>query len=270
MRKLFAGFLVAVILLGGDMIWRAWAQGPNTFCAANIPCTASALWNFTGGLQSGGATVATLPVNLAGGSGVVTGVLPGANMSATNLAGGNNPGGVSGILPFANLTTQGTDTNLLTSGTVSASTGVSLCTDANHGATTSGCPPGGIPVTQVDLTAQGANIGSTPILTPGANGFYRISCYIVLTRAATTSSTTPNCNVIYTDADTSVSETVLTGLGGTLNIVGAIDLIASPSGNGGIFYAKSGSAINYSTTNYVSSGATSMQYAIHIRLEGPF
>jgi hypothetical protein len=190
-------------------------------------------------------------------------------MAATNLAGGNNPGGVSGILPFANLTTQGTDTSLLTSGTVSASTGVTLCTDASHGATTTGCPAS-IAVAQVDLTAQGANIGSTPILTPGANGFYRISCYIVLTRAATTSSTTPNCNVIYTDADTSVSETVLTGLGGTLNIVGAIDLIASPSGNGGIFFAKSGSAINYSTTNYVSSGATSMQYAIHIRLEGPF
>jgi hypothetical protein len=43
--------------------------------------------------------------------------------------------------PCASL--QGTDANLLTSGTVSASTGVSLCTDANHGATTTGCSGGG-------------------------------------------------------------------------------------------------------------------------------
>ncbi len=31
-RKLFAGFLVAFILLGGDLIWRVWAQ-TNTFSA---------------------------------------------------------------------------------------------------------------------------------------------------------------------------------------------------------------------------------------------
>lgn len=35
---------------------------------------------------------------------------------------------------------QGSDTTLLTSGTVSGSTGLLFCTDLNHGATTSGCP----------------------------------------------------------------------------------------------------------------------------------
>ena len=114
----------------------------NTFCAANLACTVTGAWNFTGGLQSGGVSVLTNPanlatqvsgtlpganyaaVNLAAGNvnGGATGVLPGANMAATNLAGGNNPGGVTGTLPNANLTTQGTDANLLTSGTVSAST----------------------------------------------------------------------------------------------------------------------------------------------------
>ena len=34
---------------------------------------------------------------------------------------------------------QGTDSSILTSGTISSSTGISLCTDSNHGATTTGC-----------------------------------------------------------------------------------------------------------------------------------
>jgi hypothetical protein len=79
------------------------AAQTHTFCSSDQACTVSALWNYTGGLQSGGANVATLPVNLAGGSGVVTGVLPGANMAATNLAGGNNPGGVAGTLPGSSM-----------------------------------------------------------------------------------------------------------------------------------------------------------------------
>jgi hypothetical protein len=51
MRKLFAAFLVAFILLGGDLVLHAWAQG-NTFCAANLACTVSALWTFSGGITS--------------------------------------------------------------------------------------------------------------------------------------------------------------------------------------------------------------------------
>src|SRR6266403_705392 len=98
MRKLFAGFLVAVILLGGDLIWRVWGQ-TNTFCASNLPCTVSALWNFTGGLQSGGVSVLTNPVNLAT---QVSGTLAGSNYAATNLAAGNVNGGATGVLPAAN------------------------------------------------------------------------------------------------------------------------------------------------------------------------
>jgi len=154
-RKLLAGCLVAVILLGGLALWLAWpisetqAQG-NTFCAANLPCTvggsflAAAKWTFATNLAGSVAGIniapgpgtpssavagdlaadntgsnalkyfngttwnaaGTLPINLAGGASTVTGVLPGANMAATNLAGGNTNGGVTGILPFANLTTQ--------------------------------------------------------------------------------------------------------------------------------------------------------------------
>src|SRR6266850_4563354 len=104
--------LLAVVLILGVLF--AAAQGPNTFCASNLSCTVSALWNFNAGLQVGGVSVLTNPVNLAtqvtgtlaganyaavnlaagNVNGGATGVLPGANMAATNLAGGNNPGGV--------------------------------------------------------------------------------------------------------------------------------------------------------------------------------
>lgn len=59
---------------------------------------------------------------------------------------------------------QGTDSNLLTSGTVSGSS-VLLCTDANGGATTSGCPSGnglsGMTVGQIPLAATPSTVTSS-------------------------------------------------------------------------------------------------------------
>jgi hypothetical protein len=144
-----------------------------------------------------------------------------------------------------------------------------LTWNGNVIATTSG--PVGSPAIAVDLTAQGANIGATTLVTPGANGYYEYSCYIVITQAATTSSTLPACNVSYTDADSGVVKTIPATATQTTNSVGAIGAYASgqildfPV----VIYAKSGTAIQYSTTGYVTSGATSMQYALHIRLRGP-
>lgn len=121
---------------------------------------------------------------------------------------------------------------------------------------------------KVDLTAQGANIVSTPLITPSANGFYRISCYLVVTQAATVSSTLPSCQVLWTDADSSVSETITLTSTTSANTLGAI---ATP-GSAGLFpfQSKTGVAISYQTTGYATNGATPMQYAIHLRLEGPF
>jgi hypothetical protein len=57
---------------------------------------------------------------------------------------------------------QGTDTKILTSGTVSG-TGASLCTDSNGGATTSGCSGGGTTTNSLTLnnSGSGAASGST-------------------------------------------------------------------------------------------------------------
>jgi hypothetical protein len=131
--------ILLAVVLGSGVLFTAAQQ--NTFCSANVPCSLSAKWTFNestvGGpvaalnivpgtlpnsvlatgdiaLDSGASNnlkiyngaswdiYGKLPINLAGGAGVVTGVLPGANMAATNLAGGNNPGGVTGVLPVGN------------------------------------------------------------------------------------------------------------------------------------------------------------------------
>jgi hypothetical protein len=231
--------LLAVVLGLGVLL--AAAQ-TNTFCSSNLPCTVSALWNYTGGLQSGGVSVLTNPaslvtqvtgtlpganyaaVNLAAGNvnGGVTGVLPGSNMAAINLAGGNNPGGVTGTLPLANLTTQGTDTNLLTSGTVSASTGVALCTDANHGATTSGCAASGVTETTVAGTvASGVCASGSP---SNCGSFFVLANAHTLTRlvsVVTTAGAGCSANSTWAIIDITNSNTVLAS-GTPSNIVGTV------------------------------------------------
>jgi hypothetical protein len=126
----------------------------------------------------------------------------------------------------------------------------------------------------VNLTGQSANIGATTLVTIGANGFYRISCYTVLTQVATTSATMPACLLLYTDADSGVAETQTVTIATSGNTLGLLSQQAASVGgdaySGYGFYAKSGSNIQYQIINYASNGATSMQYALHIRLEGPF
>lgn len=142
--------------------------------------------------------------------------------------------------------------------------------DGGTGAWTA-LPAGGPTVTAVDLTLQGADIAATTLLTPGANGFFRMEVWSEVTRVATTSSTLPTVNVIFTDAETSLSITLpvaSSNTGNTTSTKGpysASSVIAAAT-----FYAKSGVAIQYSTSGYASVGATSMQYALHLRLTGPY
>ena len=117
--------------------------------------------------------------------------------------------------------------------------------------------------TKVDLTAQSANIGSTNIIaSTAAAGMYRISIHIAVTRAATTSSTLPSVSIGYTEQESSASISgIATGTStgnSTSTTISRGEVIASCAAN---------TAITYSTSGYLSSGATSMQYSVHIRLE---
>ena len=63
MRKLFAACLVAVIVLGGDLIFQAWAQ-TNTFCASNLSCSVTGAWTYATQIVSTLAT-GTAPLSIA-------------------------------------------------------------------------------------------------------------------------------------------------------------------------------------------------------------
>jgi hypothetical protein len=122
-------------------------------------------------------------------------------------------------------------------------------------------------VAGTSATVQAANIGATTLLTVPANvtGAYRLSCYVVETQAATTSSTLPACNAIFTDNDSSTVETIAMTTSPTTNTVGTVGAIAAT----GLlsFQAKQATNIQFSTTGYASVGGTVMQYAIRVKLE---
>ncbi len=227
--------------------------------------TATGPWNFTGGLQNNGVAVPVLPINLAT---QVTGTLAASNLPATT-------GQCAGV-QFSRGQASGGAENCATPPTFvasGASHAVGYVPDPGAAAGTTKflredatwVAPGGIPVTQGDLTGFTANTGPTTILTPGANGFYRFNCYIVETRAATTSSTLPNCQGQWQDVETSQNQFFSVGSTNNTNAVGAVS-----QGNNIVMNAKSGQPIAFQTLTYVSSGATTMQYSIHIRVEGPF
>ncbi len=280
-----------VLILAGALA----ASPQNTFCAANLACTVSALWTFSGGITSpsvGGtssgltydisANTFKTSSNTAGhyprnnGTQYVDNAIQAADLPATTspctgvqFERGLNAGGTSNCATPPTFVASGSShaVGYVPDPGSSAGTTRFLREDATWVAQSSGTA-----VTAVDLTTQGANIGATTILTPGANGYYRITGYEVLTRQATVSSTVPSVAVSWTDPDSGVAQgpafflavnsgNTLGGLSPCNSVGGACEII---------FYAKSGVAIQYQTASYATSGATSMQFALHLRLEGPF
>lgn len=125
-------------------------------------------------------------------------------------------------------------------------------------------PPAQFTYANFNAAAQAANISATTIYAVPADrgGLYRVSAYGVVTQAATTSSTLPNIGVLWTDNDANVALSANTVTPtNTANAPGAF-------GNGDIVIsARGGTNIQFQTSNYASSGATAMQYAVHLRLE---
>lgn len=114
-----------------------------------------------------------------GGSGTVSVVSSDCTGASSLIACSvSNPTTTPVVTITSPLTLQGTDTKLMTAGTISG-TGAGLCTDANGGATTAGCLPGG--VTSVfgrtgAVTAQSGDYavaqvtGAAPLASPTFTG----------------------------------------------------------------------------------------------------
>jgi hypothetical protein len=113
----------------------------------------------------------------------------------------------------------------------------------------------------VDATVQGANIAATNLVASPAAGVYRVSIYIIVTRAATSSSTMPSVAITWTDKDSGVSQSITataTSGGNTTTTYATATVVLD---------AQAAAAIQYSTSGFATSGLTSMQYALHVRVE---
>jgi hypothetical protein len=121
---------------------------------------------------------------------------------------------------------------------------------------------------KVHLTAQGANIGTTTLLTVPSSSTtaYRLHVYAAETRAATVSSTMVSVVVGWTDPDSNTAVTFTTGPGtpggNVINNPGQTDAFLTF-----VLQCKAGTNITYQTINYATSGATSMQYALTVTVE---
>src|SRR5271157_611557 len=103
-----------------------------------------------------------------------------------------------------------------------------------------------VTVSSIDLLAQGANISATDLVAAGAvvAGLYRVTVFIIVTRAATSSSTMPKVTITWTDKDNSTPQT--------------FDVTASNAGNllttfaqgSLILDAKTAVAVQYATASF--------------------
>lgn len=134
--------------------------------------------------------------------------------------------------------------------------------------------PGRIAV--IDLTTQAAAITATSLYAVPANGagVYRACWVATVTRAATTSSTlggTAGFQLTYTDNDDSVVKTTAAagapsaGVNQAYSQTNQGNTTATQASGCVTVFAKASTTINY-LFGYTSSGATTMQYNLHIRL----
>ncbi len=109
--------------------------------------------------------------------------------------------------------------------------------------------------------AQAADINSPTLYLVPTSGIYRVSAFLVVSQAATTSSVLPGCTVQYTEATTSVAVADIVTLSANTNLLGL------HTGAAVIIAAKAGSTIGYTTTGYASVGATPMRYGLQLKIE---
>lgn len=124
----------------------------------------------------------------------------------------------------------------------------------------------------VDSVTQSAAITATTIYTPAATGMFRLSVYLQVTRAASTSSILGGATgvvITYTDGDGSVAQTDTVALrttAGAIAVTSATNTTATNLNGDLIIYAKTGVAIQYAI-GYTSVGGTTMQFAAHLKVE---
>lgn len=200
-------------------------------------------------------------------SGLMSSLANSPTCTGTTIAGTINGGDIpAGTISLAQMATQ-TEGSLIT---YNASSVATLLTPGTAGYVLSTQGAGALPQyisvpsnqAAIDKTAQTANISSSNVIASlPVTGLYRLTVHIAVTTAATSSSTLPSVSIGYTEGDSSAS------LSGSLTNISTGNTTATVVTGEALIYAKAATAVTYSTANYASSGATAMQYALHIRLE---
>jgi hypothetical protein len=114
-----------------------------------------------------------------------------------------------------------------------------------------------------NLTAQAANVSATTLLATGTSaGIYMITIYLVVSQAASISSTLPDSRIIFTDQDSSAVITTSVTSGLTTNTTSTF---AQAS-----FFVNAAASTNIQydigqVTAYASAGGTPMQFAYRAR-----
>lgn len=230
---------------GNPIGYRIFSGSPGNCC---IYQTGSGLvtgtsFVFTSLVGPGFGVPATVPL------GGPTELMPGAQGIATPalILGGSQS--VTGV--------QGTDTNFLSSGTISASTGVSLCTDANHGATTSGCPSAGTFYQTVDANATAQTQRPVLNLISGTNA--TVSCVDNAGATRTDCTFAANATTLWSSitAATNANAGTFAATGNTWDFSGATSFKVPVAG--GAAPTADGTIADNSTThglNFGSNGNT--------------
>jgi phage tail tube protein FII len=124
----------------------------------------------------------------------------------------------------------------------------------------------------IDLQTQSAATAGTALFTPSAAGLYRISVAVTLTRAGTTSvlAGAGGVKINYTSGDgaTAKNQDVPFWIPGstTATVVNSATNTVGDTLIGAIVIYSSTTAVTYDV-GYTSTGVTSMQYALRIRVE---
>lgn len=140
--------------------------------------------------------------------------------------------------------------------------------------------PSGVPqvLASVDLPFQQAAQSNVALFTTPSSGRYRITYYAALSTAATVSSVlggTTGLSVVYLDGVDFVTRTVTlpeinqSGTPLTVSSGNTTNTSAAIVQGSLLIDANNGNAVTYSF-GYTSSGATAMQYQLHIRVEQMF
>jgi hypothetical protein len=118
---------------------------------------------------------------------------------------------------------------------------------------------------QANLTTQTANVAATTLyaVPAGGAGLYRISVFIIVSQAGTT-STMPDTRIIYTDQDSGATITIAATASSTGNTTSTFAQATF------VVNAKLSTNIQYSigqANAYASTGGTPMQFAYRARAE---